>query len=104
MASLFSTFPRAGKIARSFLLLLLPWLCLGMASKPVITVRFYAEANKADTDRFARPLTFKNPPREGYVESVPTIHERHVKAVFPFPADDGTSGCAFLLDNSGRIN
>lgn len=79
-------------------------LFLGMASKPLISVRFYAEANKADTERFARPITFKHPPREAYVENIPTIHEKQIKAVYPFQAKDGTWGCAFALDNSGRLS
>jgi hypothetical protein len=104
MASLFSSLSDARRIARLSLLALLACLSLGMASKPLITVRFYAEAKRQDTDRFARPITFKNPPREGYIESVPSIHERHIKALFPFPAADGSMGCSFLLDNSGRLN
>ncbi len=75
-----------------------------MGNKPVITVRFYAEANKQDTERFARPISFHHPPREAYVENVPSIHERHIKAVYPFQAKDDSWGCAFALDNSGRLN
>jgi hypothetical protein len=79
--------------------------CLGFGRKqPLITVRFFAEANKADTDRFASPVEFRNPPRQAYVEKIPTIHERHIKAVYPFPAPDGSMGCAFQLDASGRLN
>lgn len=104
MASLFTQ----TSVRRKNLLRLLPamvaCLFLGMAKKPLITVRFYAEANKLDTDRFAKPFTFRNPPREGYVENVPTIHEKFIKAIYPFQARDGTWGCAFQLDGSGRIN
>lgn len=77
---------------------------LGAASKPDITVRFFAEANQHDTEKFARPIKFRNPPREGYIENVPSIHEKYIKAIYPFEARDGTWGCAFQLDNSGRIN
>jgi hypothetical protein len=103
MASLFSFPPRARKIALHSLVALLACLFLGMAKKPIITVRFYAEANKQDTERFAKPLSFKYPPREGYIESVPSVHEKMIKAVFPFQATDGSWGCSFVLDNSGRL-
>lgn len=104
MASLISSLPGARRVARYALLLLLAGLCLGMGKKPLITVRFYAEANKLDSKSFARPIQFKTPPREGYIQSVPAVHEKNIKAIFPFPAADGSWGCAFILDNSGRIN
>jgi hypothetical protein len=83
---------------------LLALALLGMGSKPQLGVRFYAEANARDTDRFAKPITFRNPQREGFIENVPSIHERMIKAIYPFQARDGSWGCAFQLDNSGRIN
>lgn len=104
MASLFSRTRPVRTILLGLLPALLAGLFLGMAKKPEITVRFYAEANRLDTDRFAKPFTFRNPEREGYVENIPTIHERFIKAVYPFQAPDGTWGCAFQLDNSGRLN
>jgi hypothetical protein len=104
MASLFALPTAARKTLFLLLCALIAGAFLGMAKKPVITVRFFAEANKLDSERFAKPLTFRNPPREGYIETVPTIHERYIRAVYPFQAKDGTWGCAFKLDNSGRIN
>jgi len=89
-------------------LLLLPAIAglmlLGMAEKVPVTVRFYAEANAQDTDRFAMPIQFKNPPRGGFIEKIPTIHERLIRAIYPFQAPDGSWGCAFKLDDNGRIN
>jgi len=104
MASLFSSLPGARKATLRLLSASLACAFLGMGNKPVISVRFYAEANKQDTERFARPITLRNPPREAFVESVPTIHEKQIRAVYPFQAKDGSWGCAFKLDNSGRIN
>ncbi len=104
MASLFASLPIVRKPSLLLLGSLFACLFLGMAKKSEVTVRFYAEANKMDTDRFAKPLTFRNPPREGYVENVPTIHEKFIKAVYPFQAPDGSWGCAFKLDHSGRLN
>ncbi len=104
MASLFASLPVPRKTPLLLLCAVLACLFTGMAKKPTITVRFFAEANKLDSERFAKPLTFRNPPREGYIENVPTLHEKFIKAVYPFQASDGTWGCAFQLDNSGRIN
>ena len=87
------------------LLLLLPLLpfCTGMGklNQPKISVRFYAEAQAQDSARFARPVKFENPPREGYIQQIPAIHEGMIKAVYPFQATDGTWGCAFRLDANG---
>jgi len=78
--------------------------CLGFGRKPFqVSVRFFAEARALDSDRFATPVEMRHPPRSAFIEKVPTIHERHIKSVFPFPVSDGTYGCAFQLDASGRL-
>jgi hypothetical protein len=78
---------------------------LGMAHKPPgITVRFFVEANKQDSETFSTPVTLKNPPRPAYIEKVPTVSERSFRAIFPFRAPDGTWGCAFKLDDQGRLD
>ena len=84
------------------LLLVLALGSLGFAKKPVITVRFHVEANARDGQPFAMPITFHNPERQGFMTQIPAVSERNVEAIFPFPAADGTSGCAFKLDNFGR--
>ncbi len=105
MASLNSSFPHLRRITLHSLLAVLAIAFLGMARKdPGIMVRFYAEANEHDTDRFAKPIIFRHPERKGFIESVPTIHEGVIKAVYPFPAKDGTMGCTFLLDTKGRMD
>lgn len=71
--------------------------------QPEITVRFHAEAKRLDGERFAQPVQLKNPPRAAYLERVPTISERQIKAIYPFEATDGSWGCAFKLDQSGRL-
>jgi hypothetical protein len=75
---------------------------VGMASKPKITVRFHAEANANDGQPFAMPVTFANPPRAGHIAQIPAISERNIEAIFPYPAPDGTMGCAFKLDSFGH--
>jgi hypothetical protein len=78
---------------------------LGMAQKPPgISVRFYAEANKQDSETFASPVSLKNPVRDAYIEKIPTVTEREFRAIFPFRAPDGTWGCAFKLDSKGRLD
>ena len=78
--------------------------CLAMARQPDVTVRFYAEANARDGEPFSKPVTLHFPERQAYIEKVPSISERSIKAMFPFQATDGTWGASFLLDNKGRID
>ena len=91
--------------ARFLFIALLAVAGLAMSRREfAVNVRFFAEANKADTERFASPIELKNPPRSAFIEKIPSISERNVKAIYPFRAPDGTLGCAFQLDESGRIN
>jgi hypothetical protein len=76
---------------------------LGMGDKPIVTVRFFIEANSQDTEHFASPVRLQNPPREAYIEKIPEIHDHMIHAVYPFQSKEGTWGCAFQLDESGRI-
>jgi hypothetical protein len=75
----------------------------GMAKKPQFLVRFFVEANEHDTERFAQPIQLKYPPRSAFVERVPIISERDIKAIYPFNSPDGTWGCSFKLDPTGRL-
>ena len=75
---------------------------VGFAKKPKITVRFHVEASESDGQPFAMPVKFRHPPRDGFVKRIPTISERNVVAIFPYPAPDGSFGCAFKLDSFGR--
>lgn len=88
-------------------LLLLPLLALsflGMAKKQLVSVRFHVEANARDGEPFSVPAKFSNPPRDGFVERIPIVSERDVKAIYPVPAQDGSFGCVFKLDPHGSIN
>jgi hypothetical protein len=87
--------------------LLAPLLLLsfaGMTKRPDFIVRFFVEANSQDTERFSSQVQLKYPPRSAYIERVPVVSERNIKGIFPFSAPDGTWGCAFQLDPSGRLN
>lgn len=88
------------------LLLLLPLAFFSTAAakkQPGVTVRFHTETNAHDTSSFAIPVTLKYPPREVYIDKLPAITEREIVAIYPFPAADGTMGCAFKLDDHGTI-
>jgi hypothetical protein len=75
----------------------------GFARKNTLTVRAHVESNGAEGAPFSLPVKFKNPPRDGFMSSVPAISERNITGVYAIRADDGTWGCAFRLDTEGRI-
>lgn len=92
------------KLLQVFALILLCGGMMGMAKKkPVVTVRFHTEANPRDTDTFTAPVQLQNPPRRSQISKIPDISENDVAAIFPFPAADGTAGCAFKLNNHGTM-
>jgi hypothetical protein len=77
---------------------------VGFAKKQTIGVRFHVEANENEGQPFATPVAFHHPERKGYIKQVPFISERNIEAIFPYPASDGSFGCAFKLDNFGRTS
>lgn len=85
------------------LCVLLGLVTLGMGSKPPVAIRFYQQANSQDTDHFASPIHLDNPPRDIFIEKIPVINERMIRAIYPFQAANGTWGCSFKLDEDGRI-
>ncbi|SRR5581483_1652293 len=88
-----------------FLLPLLALMFVAFAKKQSqVTVHFHLEANAQDTSTFAIPATLHYPPRQAYVEKIPSFTERDIAAIYPFPADDGTMGCAFKFDEHGRFD
>lgn len=90
-----------------FLRFLLPLLALGFiagASKPPISLRFHTETNPNGGDEFTLNVpSAADASRKICLSKVAVISEEDVVAIFPFPADDGTQGCAFKLDEHGRI-
>jgi len=91
------------KLARLFLILSATFFLTAGAKKPAVSVRFHVEANARDGEPFAQAVKFRNPERDGFVERVPSLSERDIKAIYPVPAGDGSFGCAFLFDQHGRI-
>ena len=88
-------------------LLLVPILALslmGFAKKqPKVTVRFHTQANKEDTEQFSMSIPLQNPPRQVFFQKIPFLSENDVAAIYPFPASDGTMGCAFKFDGHGTL-
>jgi hypothetical protein len=77
---------------------------VGFAKKQTIGVRFHVEANENEGQPFATPVTFHHPERKGFMKQIPFVSERNIMAIFPYPAPDGSFGCAFKLDNFGRTS
>jgi hypothetical protein len=91
-------------MARGFLLAFLLLALSGFDRRnPSPTVTFHTETNQRDSEIFAIPVTVGSPPRRIFIEKTPSITEREIAGVYPFPADDGTLGCAFKLDQHGQI-
>lgn len=88
-----------------FLLPLLALLFVAAAKKkePEVTIRFHTEVRQHGGESFVVPVMLQNPPRRTFISKVPAISERDVVAIYPFPAPDGTMGCALKLDEHGRI-
>jgi hypothetical protein len=89
--------------------LALPLLALllftGGIRKPPLAFRVHVEANQQDTTTFASAVELQYPtPHTAYVEKIPRISERDVRSIFLTPANDGTWGCAFKLDDTGRLH
>ncbi len=81
------------------------FLFTGMNRPPDLAFRVHVEANQQDTSTFSAPAELQYPtPHTAWIEKIPRISEREVKAIFLTPASDGTWGCAFKLDETGRLH
>lgn len=90
---------------RCLLLFVLAFACIAGAKKqPATSVRFYAEGSSQDSPVFGMAVNLHNPDRVAYISKIAAISERDVVGIFPFPATDGTAGCAFRLDEHGTIS
>ncbi len=74
-----------------------------MSTKPKVSVRFYTETNAQIGSTFSMPARLENMGREAHLNRVPEFSELQIAAIYPFPATDGTWGCAFKLSEQGRI-
>ena len=67
------------------------------------TFRVYAQANPQDTDTFSMPAGATSSGKEVAMQKLPWITEHDVMAFAPYPAQDGTFGALFQLDDHGRV-
>jgi hypothetical protein len=67
------------------------------------TFRVHAQANPRDTDVFSMPARATSSGKDIAIQKLPWITERDVMAVSPYPAQDGTFGALFQLDEHGRV-
>ena len=86
-----------------FLLPLLALSFLAAAHKPKLTIRFHIEANPNSGSSFAIEAPVPGASRPISISKIADISENDVAAIFPFPAEDGSMGCALKLDNHGRL-
>jgi hypothetical protein len=91
------------KALRLFLLVTFAACLCGGAKKPKLMIHFHVEAIGNAGGQFTVPAKFRNPPRDGYIETIAFASERNVAAIFPVANPDGSLGCAFQLDQSGRF-
>ncbi|MDP9291529.1 MAG: hypothetical protein M3O82_04090 [Verrucomicrobiota bacterium] len=106
MVCKFNRFPdnRAVLAVRRIVLVVVAFsLVAGAKKQPKTTVRFFTESSVHDSAVFGNPVQLRNPDRVTYISKIPAISERDIAGVFPFPAADGTAGCAFQLDEHGTI-
>lgn len=75
----------------------------GMSQKQKVSVRFHPEVNPQDGSSFAMPVKLHYQRRDAHLSRVPAMNEKQIKAIYPFPADDGTWGCYFQFDEQGKI-
>lgn len=71
--------------------------------KPLIAVRFHAQAEENDTEVFASPLVIGDPPITIYIARIPIASEQDIESVYTFNAADGTMGAYFKLNSHGRF-
>ena len=69
----------------------------------MVSVRFHVEAVGSAGGSFTMPAKLKNPPRDVHIESVPFASERNITGIYPVMHPDGSIGCAFQLDHSGKL-
>lgn len=86
-----------------FFLPILALALMAASSKPKATVRFHVEVNPNSGAAFVMSTQMPNSNRPVTLSKVAEISEADIVGIFPFPADDGTIGCAFRLDSHGRL-
>ena len=78
-------------------------LTLAMARQRHCTFRVHAQANPRDTDVFSMSARARSSGKDVAIQKLPWITEHDVVAFAPYPAQDGTYGALFQLDEHGRV-
>jgi hypothetical protein len=89
------------------LCLLALWLVFavsnGFGKQRHCTFRVHAQANLQDTEIFSTSAHARSSGKNIAIEKIAWISEHDVAAFFPYPAQDGTYGALFQLDEHGRV-
>ena len=91
------------KTLRVLALCLVFALSNGFGKQRHCTFRVHAQANPQDTEAFSTAARAQAYGKDLAIEKMPWISERDVAAFFPYPAQDGTYGALFQLDEHGRV-
>ena len=75
----------------------------GFGKQRHCTFRVHAQANPQDTDVFSTSARARSSGKDTAIEKMPWISEHDVAAFRPYPAQDGTYGALFQLDEHGRV-
>jgi hypothetical protein len=67
------------------------------------TFRVHAQANPQDTDVFSMSARSMSPRKDIAIQKLAWITEYDVMAFSPYPAQDGTFGALFQLDEHGSV-
>lgn len=80
----------------------LPALAPGGGKSPGLSVSFHAEGDEFEGQRMVRADPEKGPDgKKHFFRISPVVTNKNFKGFAVFPADDGSFGAAFKLDNSG---
>lgn len=67
---------------------------------PIIAIRFYGQVPSFDPT-FTAKVKVGTPPREVYIEKIPSISERDVASFYPYRSADGSYSVVLQLDRHG---
>jgi hypothetical protein len=75
----------------------------GFGKQRHCTFRVHAQANPRDTEIFSTSQGTQGSGKGLAIEKMPWISEHDVAAFFPYPAQNGTYGALFQLDEHGTV-
>jgi hypothetical protein len=75
----------------------------GFGKQRHCTFRVHVQANPQDTNAFSTSAGVRASGKDVAIEKIPWISEHDVAAFCPYPAQDGSYGALFQLDEHGRV-